>query len=281
MGVADRWKDWDDSPPQGGVRFVAPRLSGAVKTLMAANVIVFLLKWLGTLGATDVEGARYWVNSTFGLFPGGWDSWLFPFWQPVTYGFIHGGLGHLFWNMVQLYFFGSMLEGILGSRRFYLAYFGGLLCGAALHCVAFALGGVADYPTVGASGAVLGVVVAAATFQPNRTVMFFFFPLSLKVLAIGLVIFDVYGAIEGVGGTAHWVHLGGACFGFLGAWKGWLMRDPLAILSARNAIRVEERRSADAEVVDTLLEKISREGIGALTEKEKDTLRHASQRRNA
>ena len=281
MGVADRWKDWDSPSDQGGVRFVAPKLAGAVKTLMAANVIVFLLKWLGTLGASDVEAARYWVNSSFGLHPSAWESLLFPFWQPLSYGFVHGGLGHLFWNMVQLYFFGSMLEGILGSRRFYVAYFGGLFAGAALHCIAFAFGGVADYPTVGASGAVIGVVVAAATFRPNRTVMFFFFPLSLKVLAAGLVIFDVYGAIEGVGGTAHWVHLGGASFGFFGAWRGWLQRDPLAMLSARRAIRVEEKRNADVEVIDSLLEKISRDGIGSLSEKEKDALKRASQRKKA
>jgi membrane associated rhomboid family serine protease len=279
VGVADRFKDWDQPPPQGGVRFSAPRLAGAVKTLMAANAIVFMLKWLGTLGASDVEAARHWVNSTFGLFPGEWDSLLFPIWQPVSYGFVHGGLGHLFWNMIQLYFFGSMLEAMLGRRRFFVAYFGGMLCGALFHCVAFAFGGVADFPTVGASGAVIGVVVAVAVLRPNQTVMFFFFPLSLKYLALGLVFFDVYGVIEGGGGTAHWVHLGGACFGGFGAWKGLLMRDPLALLSARSAIRAEEKRSADVELVDSLLEKISSEGISSLTEREKVALKRASQRR--
>ena len=95
------------------------------------------------------------------------------------------------------------------------------------------------------------------------------------------MIFDVYGAIEGVGGTAHWVHLGGASFGFFGAWRGWLQRDPLAMLSARRAIRVEEKRNADVEVIDSLLEKISRDGIGSLSEKEKDALKRASQRKKA
>ena len=188
MGVADRWKDWDEPPQQGGVRFSAPRLVGAVKALMAVNGAVFLLTWLGPrIFSSDPTAAREWIHATFGLAPYAWGFPLFEVWQLLSYGFIHGGLGHLFWNMVQLYFFGTMLEGILGSRRFYVAYFGGLLCGAVLHCAAFGLDGVESVPTVGASGAVLGVVVAAATLRPNQTVLLFFFPLSLKVLAIGLV----------------------------------------------------------------------------------------------
>ena len=100
----------------------------------------------------------------------------------------------------------------------------------------------------------------------------------MKVIAIGLVIFDVYGVIEGPNGTAHWIHLGGAAFGFFGTKLGWVQWDPLARFQARRAIRNEEKKRGDEEVVDRLLEKISREGLGSLSEKEKTALKRASGR---
>ena len=89
-----------------------PRLGGAVKTLMMANVIVFLIVWLGTrVFAGDVEAARAWVNTTFGLHPVEWTLPFIPVWQFVSYAFVHAGLMHLFWNMLQLYFSGLCSRG--------------------------------------------------------------------------------------------------------------------------------------------------------------------------
>jgi len=286
LGVADRWKDWDEPEQRGGVRFRAPRLTSAVRLLIFINLGFFLALWIipKFFGAQAEEASR-WTVSVFGLFPGDWSAPYLPVWQLVTYGVLHdpGSLGHLFWNMLLLYFFGTMLEGVLGKGRFIAAYVGGALAGATLHLIAASLGLVADKPAIGASGAILGVVVACAVYKPNATVLFFFIPLSLKVLVSCLVAFDIYWAVESAGGavtgTAHWIHLGGAAFGFFGARAGWLQRDHFARFQARRAIHRAERSAKDAEVVDELLEKISREGIGSLSEREKDKLKRASARK--
>ena len=114
--------------------------------------------------------------------------------------------------------------------------------------------------------------------------LFFFIPLSLKVLVSCLVAFDIYWAVEGLSGaetgTAHWIHLGGAAFGFFGARSGWLQRDHFARFQARRAIQRAEQGAKEAEVVDKLLDKISKEGLGSLSEKEKDALKRASARKN-
>ena len=286
MGVADRWKDWDEPPQQGGVRFSAPRLTSAVKLLLLVNVGFFLALWLiPKFFGSGAEQAAAWAVSVFGLFPSEWSLPLIPIWQPLSYGLLHdpSSLGHLFWNMLLLYFFGTMLEEVLGMSRFLAAYAGGALAGAGLHLLAFGLGWVADKPAIGASGAILGVVVASAVYKPRATVLFFFIPLSLKVLVCCLVAFDIYWAVESAGGaqtgTAHWIHLGGAAFGFFGARLGWLQRDHFARFQARRAIQRAERSAQDAEVVDQLLDKISREGIGSLSEREKDRLKRASERK--
>lgn len=287
MGIADRWKDWEEPPQQGGVRFMAPRLTSGVRLLICINLGFFLALWIVPkfFGAQADEASR-WAVSVFGLYPGDWSAPYLPVWQLLTYGVLHdpGSLGHLFWNMLLLYFFGTMLEGSLGKSRFLAAYGGGVIAGAALHIIAFFLGLVVDKPAIGASGAVLGVVVACAVYRPRQTVLFFFIPLSLKVLVSCLVAFDIYWAVEGLSGaetgTAHWIHLGGAAFGFFGARSGWLQRDHFARFQARRAIQRAEQGAKEAEVVDKLLDKISKEGLGSLSEKEKDALKRASARKN-
>lgn len=283
MGVADRWKDWEEPRQQGGLRFVAPRLTSAVKWLIAVNVGLFVLLWIGPkFAGARADAVSGWLVAVFGLYPGDWSAPYLPVWQFLSHGFLHdpGSLSHLFWNMLLLYFFGTRLEGLLGARRFMTAYMGGMLSGALLHCVGYGFGWAENVPVLGASGAILGVVVACAVFRPNDTVMFFFIPLSLKVLVGCLVLFDLFWAVESISdvrtGTAHWVHLGGAAFGFVGARRGWLQKDLFARFEARRAIRVEERKQEDEGVVDRLLEKISQEGLGSLTEKEKAALKRAS-----
>ncbi len=286
MGIADRWKDWDEPPQQGGVRFMAPRLTSAVRLLLFINLGFFLALWIipKFFGGHADEASR-WAVSVFGLYPSEWSAPYLPVWQFLTYGVLHdpSSLGHLFWNMLLLYFFGTMLEGVLGKGRFLAAYAGGALAGAALHFIAFFIGLVVDKPAIGASGAILGVVVAAAVYKPRATVLFFFIPMSLKVLVSCLVAFDIYWAVEGASGadtgTAHWIHLGGAAFGFFGARAGWLQRDHFARFQAKRAVHQALRSAKDAAAVDKLLEKISKDGLGSLSEREKATLKRASGRK--
>lgn len=154
-------------------------------------------------------------------------------WQILTYGFLHGGLPHLFFNMFALWMFGAPLEATWGSRRF-LRYY--LICvlGAGLVQLVVATlavrNGSLPYPTVGASGGVFGLLLAYGMLFPNQRLMLIFPPIPMKartfVICYGLL--ELYLGVTGTrSGVAHFAHLGGMAFGFLliQYWRGrWPFR---------------------------------------------------------
>ena len=266
------------------MQLAMPSLTPVTKKLMIVNVAIFLATFVISVGSPSAANV---ILNGLGLTPSVWEAWfpVVPLWQLLTYGFLHSTIHftHILWNMLQLYFFGTMLEGLLGSRRFLVFYVLALLAGAGLHlAVEFVTGGRAS--AVGASGAVLGVVVAAATMQPRTRVFLFFIPVTLGLLAAGIVVLDLLSAIRDLSagtsdGVAHWIHLGGALCGFLMVRTGWIRIDWLERLSARRAIRQEERRVQEDYDMDQLLEKIHREGMNSLTKREKDFLKRVSKRK--
>lgn len=148
----------------------------------------------------------------------------FQIWQLLTYGFLHGDIGHIFFNMFGLWMFGRDIERTLGARRFATYY---LTCvvgaGVVQLVVAMLQGGV--YPTVGASGGVFGLLLAYAMFFPDRTVMLLIPPIPMRakyfVLFYGLL--ELYLGVSGrTPGVANFAHLGGMLFGFilLRHWRG-------------------------------------------------------------
>ena len=141
----------------------------------------------------------------------------------------------------------------------------------------------ANAPAIGASGAVLGVVIATAVLRPNTTVILLFIPVTLKRLAIGIVALGVIGALPGrrgqPDGVAHWVHLGGAGFGFLAARRGWVWLDPIERVQRRRERSARSKRISEDEQMDQLLAKISREGMNSLSRSEKAFLKRVSSRR--
>ncbi|MCA9002012.1 MAG: rhomboid family intramembrane serine protease, partial [Planctomycetes bacterium] len=137
---------------------------------MMINVIVFMLMLPLSPGGGILGPLIRWL----GLSP---DMWLvgppyLPIWQMVTYGFVHdtSGLMHILSNMLALYFFGGLLEQMIGSRRLAIGYFGALFAGGLAHLVAGWIAG-SSIPGVGASGAVLGVLIMAAVLQPDARVI--------------------------------------------------------------------------------------------------------------
>jgi membrane associated rhomboid family serine protease len=274
--VFDRY---DPSVPPIGAGGVPP----VVRNLLIANVAIGLLALIfGRVGgmAVAVEAAYEWlqldVQGWRELFP------LVPVWQLVTYGFLHdpGDFWHLLLNMLGLYFFGSMLEQIVGSRRMLVFFLASIVVGGIAHLVqALALG--SPIPVVGASGGVLFLVVAMAVLRPRTLVIFFFVPVQLWIIA------SIYGAMAlfgvltsgGGGGTAHMVHLAGAAFGFAAAKLGWLWYDPVEALEKRRAEKVIQDRHGDEERLDRLLERIHKDGIGSLSASEREFLRRMSARR--
>ena len=182
-----------------------PPLPPITQALILANVAVFCLDYF--LGR--------WFTQLFALWPLG--GGLLP-WQPVTYAFLHGSIGHLFFNMLGLWMFGAELERVWGSRRFVQFYAAGVLTAAlAQLLVALLLG--SPYPTVGASGGLFALLLGFGVLFPNRTIMPLFPPIPMKARTFVMVFGGLellFGVLSPTGGVAHFAHLGG----MLG---GWLM----------------------------------------------------------
>ncbi len=212
-----------------------PPLSRIVGLLLAINVAVYGLELLLGLGGLanafalwpmGVEGSR--------LAHPGYNGPHFWPWQLVSYGFLHGGNLHLMVNMFALWMFGSQIERLWGTLHFTFYYFFCLVGAGVVQLVVStmdAAGGGAVYPTVGASGAVFGLLLAFGMMFPNVKLLLLFFPVPIKAKYFVVL----YGLLEltlGVTGTqsgvAHFAHLGGMFFGLLliQFWRGKLPLKP-------------------------------------------------------
>ncbi len=141
---------------------------------------------------------------------------LFFVWQLATYMFLHSGIGHILWNMLALWMFGTELERLWGTRRFLQFYF---FCGiGAGLCVVLLnyMFGNPNIPTVGSSGAIYGLLLASAVLWPDRQILFsFLIPIKMKwfVMIIGAIAFlNSFNPASPVSDVAH---LGGMLFGYI------------------------------------------------------------------
>jgi membrane associated rhomboid family serine protease len=260
-----------------------PAITPFVKRLMVANVIVFLLMMPLSPTGASMHTLVHWMGVT----PNMWliEAPFLPLWQLLSYGFMHdtAGLQHLLFNMLGLFFFGTMVERAVGSKRFGIAYFGAMFAGGLAHIVAGWFGNGA-VPALGASGAVLGVLLMAAVLQPTARVIFIIFPMTLKTLVMIVVGMDAFALIAafrdgGSDGVAHWVHLGGAAFGFFWARKGLIHVDWSDRFARKRQVVHQEREQDAALHMDELLIKIQNKGITSLTDKERAFLKKMSERR--
>jgi membrane associated rhomboid family serine protease len=190
------------------------------RTLLAANIAVFVLQQIA--GGPLMLWFALWP---FGGGSPGEDAPGFLPWQVVTYGFLHGNLLHLFFNMLALYMFGSDIERVFGSRRYLFYYLVSVLAAAAAQLTVSAFSTGPAYPTVGASGGVFGLLLAYGMYFPRRTVMLIFPPIPMPawlfVIVYGLI--ELYFGVTGtLAGIAHFAHLGGMLGGWLliQYWRG-------------------------------------------------------------
>ncbi len=270
---------YDDGFGRPQIGFAMPRMTPVVRVLLIANVAVFLLQSLIFLVDPLLVGTFWRI---FGLNPSWWSHFYFPIYQLATYAFVHGDGGHVFFNMLSLYFFGTMLEALIGSRRFALFYTAAILIGGLAH-LATNLAFGRDALAIGASGGTMAVLVAMAVLRPQTLVIVLFFPVRLWVLAAVLASFDVWRLATDLrfgeaGRVAYMVHLGGAIFGYLAVKRGWVWRDLIEERSRKRAIKEHERGLRDEQRMDELLAKIHREGMNALTRQEKEFLKRMSKR---
>ena len=204
-----------------------------VTRLIVANVAMFFLQQV----TPQVTGALILVPSLIPLRP----------WSAVTYMFLHGGLGHVFFNMLSLYFFGPALETRLGGRRFLTLYFLAGLGGAVLSAV-FPFSRYV--PILGASGAVFGVLLGFAWFWPRERIFLWgVVGIEARWLVLVMTALSLWGGATGSrDGVAHFAHLGG----FLGGWLylKWMERWGPAAQWQRKARASVPSRVSGAQALD-------------------------------
>ena len=195
-------------------------MTPVIKNLVIINTIMLV--------ATYINGD--FMYQTLSLFP--FESPLFKPYQLITHMFMHGGFWHLFFNMYTLIIFGSMLERVWGSKKFLLFYFVTGIGAALMHNLVLHLqinafeaannivsaSNIMRTPTVGASGAIYGVLLGYGMLFPNNVLQLIFPPIALKAKWF-VVIFGVIELITGLtgmgGNVAHFAHLGGMLFGLI------------------------------------------------------------------
>ena len=227
---------------QPTIRF-GPELTPIVKLLMIANGSIFVITYL--LAAL----ADIYVVAWLGLRPYDVTRSL-HIWQLGTYMFLHGGFFHILFNMFALWMFGSDLEKSWGSEKFLFYYFltgiGAGLCDVLVHPSATSV-------TIGASGAVYGLLLAFGMTYPDRPILIYFvIPIKAKYFVVIIGGIACLSAVGSSGsGISHIAHLGGMIFGYLYLRRGTLFRSRLRYHEWREARRRKKFK--------VYMEKISRE----------------------
>jgi membrane associated rhomboid family serine protease len=217
MGMADR------SYGNSGSRFQfggGGPLTPGIKLLLISMVSVFALEYVVALEFRQQGSA--WIFSWFGLIPYAVVRGL-RIWQPFTYLFLHDGLMHILVNMLVLWMFGRILEPVWGKRRF-LNYF--FICGIGAGLINVVAGTLpmawgrapSIVPTVGASGAIYGILIACAILFPDRKVWLIPLPITLSMrwyvaIMAGIELYSEFGS--GGDNVSHISHLGGMLIGYI------------------------------------------------------------------
>lgn len=270
-------------------------LSKAVKMLLIINAAVFVVTFL-------LMPTGYW-NALFGLVPY-LVNHKFMIWQFFTYMFLHGSIVHIGFNMFGLWMFGTELEHNWGTRDFIKYYLAcGVGGGVLVWFTSFFGFSASTVPTIGASGAIWGLLVAYGLMWPDRMILVsFFFPMKARHFVI---IFGALQLMQGLGraggGVAYFAHIGGGVTGYIylkygwrimvqiesffshhGSLTAWFKRKRFNVVNGgknKNVFDDDSIHPDFDEEVDRILDKIARNGKESLTESEKRTLDRASWRK--
>lgn len=290
------------------------------KNLIIINVLFFLAQFAFAGHGVDLDnllGLHFFLAQDF------------HFYQFVTYMFMHGGIAHILFNMFAVWMFGRVMESYWGSRRFLIYYFvcgiGAGLMQEGVQYVSYLTQGLDalgpdivgkatnGWTTIGASGAVYGILLAFGMSFPNERLFIFPLPVPIKAkfFVIGYAVIELWSALNNSGdGVAHFAHLGGMIFGLLlilywrnnrgGGYYGrdsfgqkmkeWFFnqrdrfssyRRPKMKVSMgdrKDDYEYNARKRTEEEEIDRILEKVRKHGYSALTDDEKRKLFDASQR---
>lgn len=282
------------------------RSGNMITRLVILNVAIFAVTALTNAFAPSFyQGTLvHWI-----AVPGDPISLLFKPWTILTYMFVHGGLGHIFWNMLFLYWFGRIVGDMIGDKHILPIYIVGGLVGAAAYILSyyFLIGQVGTY-MVGASAAIMALVIIAGRINPEKELhLILIGPVRIKFVILAFILMDLIfiGKNSNTGG--HIAHIGGMVMGWLyynqigqendleqrvNGIINWISslfaskpkkKSPLKVKFKSDKIKTmsEHRSSQDDSMqqkVDEILDKIKRNGYDSLTDIEKEILYQASKK---
>ncbi len=268
------------------------RSAGILSQLILVNVIIFLLlnllsnfKIVGENTLIELVGLCY----TPAVF-------ITHFWGLFTYMFVHFSLGHLFFNLVSLYFMGQLFAQLLGLSRMFFLYLMGGLAGGVLFLITSNIFPSENHYLAGASPAIMAIIVACGFYAPNTPVFLFLFG-QVKVKWVVLALFILTTIIDiSVNTGGKTAHIGGALIGMIYALRLkngkdmslWFIR--VFTPSTKSKLKVIHKRSLNDEeynynkadeqrMLDEILDKINRSGYDSLSVKDKETLQRLSQKK--
>lgn len=284
-----------------------------IRKLIIINVMVFVLTSLVGVVFWGIGGTQtyaYYMNEFMRYFgvPTDLSVLMVRPWTIFTYTFFHSGITHILFNMIFLYWLGTIFQEYLGNRKVLSTFLWGSFFGAVLYILAFNLMPIFQSQVqlsymVGASAGVMAIVVGIGTFLPQYEVSFFRFYIPLKWIALSFVALDFINMPQGNEG-GHISHLGGALFGFLyaqhlrrhskigdgiedlGNFLGGLFKKKpkLTVVKKQEAPAYSKTTIADLadefepspEDIDAILDKINQTGYESLTSQEREMLFKAS-----
>ncbi|CAG0948614.1 MAG: rhomboid family intramembrane serine protease [Bacteroidetes bacterium] len=266
------------------------------------NTVVFLL--------VNILNLLFWLGNTQGFslvsvlgVPASFPKLLQQPWGIFSYMFLHENIWHILFNMLVLYFSGSIFLEYLGERRFSVTYILGGLAGAILYILTFNLFPVFKpvlnvSTAIGASAAVMAILISIATYIPHYAVhLLFLGPVKLKYIALFYILIDLL-SISGSNSGGHIAHLGGAIYGYFyikstqngndwsvsisnllnKLWGLFKAKQKMKTVHFSSSKKTNPTSKNDQARIDSILDKISKSGYESLTKEEKEFLFNTSNR---
>ena len=266
-------------------------LLNIAEKIILLNVIIFIIpfviKTFFFLFNMESYDLIYWLKLSPDIL-----TFIFTPWTIITYGFIHGSISHILWNMILLYFSSRFFLNLFSAEKFLNTYFLGIILGGIIFLFSFSIFPVFknSYANlIGSSAGVMSVLIFVCTYSPDQEIRIIFFNLKLKYLGIALVLIDIIQIPSGNAG-GNLAHLGGSLFGFIYAnqlkngndialfFEKFLFsfykffKKPVRLKTVHKNKNLNQTSIDKQKRVDDILDKISNSGYDSLTKEEKDFL---------
>ena len=254
-----------------------------VEKIILINVVVYLLPFilktiLFLFGINDLSILN-WLTISADL-----SELIFKPWSLLTYGFLHGSMSHIFWNMIIFYYFGNIIYNLFGEKLIINLFLSGIVIGGITYVFSYNI-----FPAfknvnsvmIGASAGVMSVLFFLTSYSPNYKIRLIFFDVKIIYIALFLFFYDIIQIpLNNSGG--HIAHIGGAVWGYYYCIKYNNGRDLVGIFNSffkrsnpKFNFKPKNNKSFDQNKIDSILDKISDSGYDSLSKSEKEYLFNA------